>query len=69
VQAAQLQHDEEQEEDDRAAGVLEILPLLSEAHVAQRVEIMRTAECGMRNPEIQEFRLSFRIPPSAFRIG
>jgi hypothetical protein len=28
VQAAQLQHDEEQEEDDGAAGILEVLPVL-----------------------------------------
>jgi hypothetical protein len=69
VQAAQLQHDEEQEEDDRAAGVLEVLPLLSETYVAQRVEVMRKAEGGMPNPEIQEFRISFRTPHTAFRIG
>jgi hypothetical protein len=37
VQATQLQHDEEQEEDDGAAGILEVLPLLPEAHVAQGV--------------------------------
>jgi hypothetical protein len=34
MQAAQLRDDEEQEEDDRAAGVLEILPVLSEAYGA-----------------------------------
>jgi hypothetical protein len=39
VQATQLQHDEEQEEDDRAAGILEVLPLLSKTHVAQREQI------------------------------
>jgi hypothetical protein len=39
VQATQLQHDEEQEEDDRAAGIFEILPLLSKAYVAQREQI------------------------------
>ena len=35
VQAAQLQHDEEQEEDDGAARVQQVLPLLPEAHGAQ----------------------------------
>jgi hypothetical protein len=39
VQATQLQHDEEQEEDDGAAGVLEVLPLLPEAHVAQGEQV------------------------------
>jgi hypothetical protein len=39
VQASQLQHDEEQEEDDRAAGVQQVLSLLPEAHGAQGVEI------------------------------
>jgi hypothetical protein len=41
VQAAQLQHDEEQEEDDGAAGVFEILPLLSETHSAQGEQMSR----------------------------
>jgi hypothetical protein len=66
VQATQLQHDEEQEEDDRAAGVLEILPLLSQAYVAQRVEIVRSAERG-RGEFINS--LILRIPHSAFRIA
>jgi hypothetical protein len=41
VQAAQLQHDEEQEEDDRAARILEVLPILSEAYGTQRIEVVR----------------------------
>jgi hypothetical protein len=32
MQAAQLQHDEEQEENDGAARVQQVLPLLQEAH-------------------------------------
>jgi hypothetical protein len=32
VQAPELQHDEEQEEDDRAFGVEQVLPVLQEAH-------------------------------------
>jgi hypothetical protein len=47
MQAAQLQHDEEQEEDDRAARVQQVLPLLPEAHGTQRVEVMRIAGCGL----------------------
>jgi ribosomal protein L20A (L18A) len=39
LQAPELQHDEEQEEDDRAAGVQQVLPLLSQTHGAQRDEI------------------------------
>jgi hypothetical protein len=46
VQAAQLQHDEEQKEDDGAAGVLEVLPLLPEAHGSSGVEII--AGCGLK---------------------
>jgi hypothetical protein len=51
MQAAQLRDDEEQEEDDRAAGVLEILPVLSEAHRPQGRQIGRNAECRMQNAE------------------
>jgi hypothetical protein len=40
VQAAELQHDQEQEEDDGAAGVQQVLSLLPEAHRAQRDEII-----------------------------
>jgi hypothetical protein len=40
VQASQLQHDEEQEEDDRAARDEQVLPVLPEAHVSQRVEVI-----------------------------
>jgi hypothetical protein len=40
VQAAQLRHDEEQEENDGSAGVLEVLPLLSEAYAASGVEVV-----------------------------
>jgi len=39
VQAAQLQHDQEQEEDDGTIGVLEVLPLLSKTYAAQGVEV------------------------------
>jgi hypothetical protein len=39
VQAPQLQHDEEQEEDDRADRVQQVLSLLPEAHGAQRDEV------------------------------
>jgi hypothetical protein len=39
VQAAQLQHDQEQEEDDGAAGVLEVLPLLPQAHGASGEQV------------------------------
>jgi hypothetical protein len=35
LQAPELQHDEEQEEDDGAAGIQQVLPLLPEAHGAQ----------------------------------
>ena len=36
LQAAQLQHDQEQEEDDRAARVQQVLPLLPQTHGASR---------------------------------
>ncbi len=39
LQAAQLQHDQEQAEDDRQVGVQEILPVVSHAHGASGVEI------------------------------
>ena len=39
LQAPELQHDEEQEEDDRAARVQQVLPLLPQAHGAQRDEV------------------------------
>jgi hypothetical protein len=39
VQAPELQHDEEQEEDDRADRVQQVLPLLPQAHGAQRNEV------------------------------
>jgi hypothetical protein len=39
LQTAQLQHDQEQEEDDGAAGVQQVLPLLPQAHVSQRDEV------------------------------
>ena len=39
LQAPQLQHDEEQEEDDGAAGVQQVLPLLPQAHGAQGDEV------------------------------
>jgi hypothetical protein len=39
MQTPQLQHDEEQEEDDRAAGVQQVLSLLPETHGAQGVEV------------------------------
>jgi hypothetical protein len=40
VQTAQLQHDQEQEEDQRAAGVQQVLPLLPQAHGSQRDEVI-----------------------------
>src|SRR6185436_20292590 len=40
LQASQVQHDEEQEEDDRAAGVQQVLPLLSQAHGAQGNQVV-----------------------------
>jgi hypothetical protein len=39
VQAAQLQHHEEQEEDDGSARVQQVLPFLPEAHGAQGDQI------------------------------
>jgi hypothetical protein len=39
VQAPQLQHDQEQEADDRAARDEQVLPLLSQAHAAQGNEV------------------------------
>jgi hypothetical protein len=44
VQAAELQHDQEQEEDDRAAGIREVLPFLPKAHGAQGEQVI--ADCG-----------------------
>jgi hypothetical protein len=41
VQAAELQHHEEQEEDDRPARVQQVLSLLPEAHGAQGNEVNR----------------------------
>jgi hypothetical protein len=63
VQASELQHDEEQEEDDGAAGDVEILPLLPETHGAQREQVMRIAECGWRIDCVVEIR----IPQSSIR--
>jgi hypothetical protein len=40
LQAPQLQHDEEQEEDDGAARVQQVLPVLPEAHGAQGNEVI-----------------------------
>jgi hypothetical protein len=39
VQTPQLQHDEEQEEDDRTARDEQVLPVLSEAHGTQGEQI------------------------------
>jgi hypothetical protein len=39
VQTPELQHDEEQEEDDRTARDEQVLPLLSEAHWTQGEQI------------------------------
>jgi hypothetical protein len=41
VQTPQLQHDQEQEEDDRAPRDEQVLPVLPEAHGAQRDEVKR----------------------------
>jgi len=46
LQTAQLQHDEEQEEDDRAAGIQQVLPFLPEAHGAQGNEMSPEIEDG-----------------------
>jgi hypothetical protein len=74
VQAAQLQHDEEQEEDDGAARIEQVLPFLPETHGTQRVQVMRMSECGLRiglrvsdvefNPQ-----LAIRNPQSTIRNG
>jgi hypothetical protein len=40
VQAAQLQHVEEQEEDDGAAGAVEILPFLPETYSSQGEQVI-----------------------------
>jgi hypothetical protein len=40
LQAPELQHDEEQEEDDGAAGIQQVLPLLPEAYGAQRNKVI-----------------------------
>jgi hypothetical protein len=49
VQTAQLQHDQEQEEDDRAAGDEQVLPVLPEAHAASGAKIdLRFAICDLR---------------------
>src|SRR5262249_43165828 len=48
VQAAQLQHDEEQEEDDGTAGILEVLPLLPEAHGTQGEQVRQLLSCQHR---------------------
>jgi hypothetical protein len=40
LQAPELQHDEEQEEDDGADRVQQVLPLLPEAYGAQRDEVI-----------------------------
>jgi hypothetical protein len=39
VQTSELQHDKEQEEDDGAAGVEQVLSFLPEAHGAQGKQI------------------------------
>jgi hypothetical protein len=39
MQAPQLQHDEEQEEDDRTARDEQVLPVLPEAYVSQREQM------------------------------
>jgi hypothetical protein len=39
VQTSQLQHDQEQEEDDGAVGIQQVLPLLSEAYRAQGEQV------------------------------
>jgi hypothetical protein len=48
MQAAQLQHDEEQEEDDGAARDEQVLPVLPEAYGSQGREVIRIADCGLR---------------------
>jgi hypothetical protein len=54
VQAAQLQHDEEQEEDDGAAGVQQVLSLLPQAHGAQGNEVSGEVESG-------KWKVSFEV--------
>jgi hypothetical protein len=67
VQAAQLQYDEEQEEDDRATGVFEILSLLPQAHGSPGVEVMGISHCGLRIEDCG-MRISNRTnPQSAMR--
>ena len=44
VQTAQLQHDQEQEEDDRAAGAEQVLPVLPEALSSPRDEVELRAD-------------------------
>jgi hypothetical protein len=39
VQTSQLQHDEEQEEDDRTARDEQVLPVLPEAHLSQGEQV------------------------------
>ena len=40
VQAAELRHDEEQGEHARAVGTEEVLPLVPQAHAAQRAPLI-----------------------------
>jgi len=47
VQAPELQHDQEQEEDDRAPGIEQVLPVLPEAHGAQGNEVAEIADCRL----------------------
>jgi hypothetical protein len=67
VQAAQLQYDEEQEEDDRATGVFEILSLLPQAHGSSGVEVMGISHCGLRIAECGFQIAPIRNPRCAIR--
>jgi hypothetical protein len=44
VQAPQLQHDEEPEEEFGSSGVQQVLPVLSQAHRTQGIEVTRNGE-------------------------
>jgi hypothetical protein len=72
VQTPELQHDEEQEEDDRAPGAEQVLPVLPEAHGAQGNKV-GIADLGLRIADWEDAdapgicEISIHNPQSAIR--
>ena len=67
VQEQELLDDEEQEDDHRPAGVLEVLQYLPQAHGPQRDEVSYSRERGTASPEQGTTSPRVHSPPGCDR--